>query len=142
MINKTYISNSSRQTESLAEKLAKRLKGGQVVALFGDLGAGKTTFVKGLGKGLGVKERIISPTFIIQNSHNLRKGLIFNHFDFYRLDPIDDLTIKSVEEIFSLPYAISAIEWSERIEKFLPKKTIKVKFENLGEDKRRIEIYG
>lgn len=142
MRNKTYITKSSDETEALAEDLAKKLKGGQVVALFGDLGAGKTTFVKGLGKGLGVKERIISPTFIIQNSHNLKNGFVLNHFDFYRLDPVDDLTIESTEEVFSSPYAISAVEWPERIEYLLPKRTIKVRLESLGENRRKIEIYG
>lgn len=66
-----YITNSSEETKKIAENFAKKLKGGDIVALYGELGSGKTTFVQGLAKGLGIKKRIISPTFIIVRSYKI-----------------------------------------------------------------------
>ena len=77
---------SSNKTQELAVNFAKKLKGGEVLGLKGDLGSGKTTFVQGLAKGLGVKESVTSPTFVILNLHQAGKGRTLAHFDLYRLN--------------------------------------------------------
>jgi tRNA threonylcarbamoyladenosine biosynthesis protein TsaE len=140
--SRVFVTKSSEETEKLAKRLAKNLKGGEVLALFGELGSGKTTFAKGLGKGLGARERIISPTFIIQNVHILKKDLRFYHFDLYRLDKVDPLTLESIKEAFSDKNGISAIEWADKIKEMFPAKTTKINFEYIDENTRRITING
>ncbi|OGD96966.1 tRNA (adenosine(37)-N6)-threonylcarbamoyltransferase complex ATPase subunit type 1 TsaE [Candidatus Curtissbacteria bacterium RIFCSPLOWO2_01_FULL_38_11b] len=135
-------SNSPRETQQLAEKLAKTLKGGDVVALFGDLGAGKTVFVQGLAKGLGLKRKITSPTFVFMRSYPLnRRGekLAFYHLDLYRGQNYQDFQSLGLSEIFTKD-AIVVLEWADRIKEILPKKRIDVTFENLNEKARKIKI--
>ena len=135
-------SNSPRETQQLAEKLAKTLKGGETVALFGDLGAGKTVFVQGLAKGLGLKRKITSPTFVFMRSYSLNikgKKLTLHHLDLYRGQNYQDFQSLGLEEIFTKD-TIVVLEWADRIEGILPKKRIDVTFENLNEKARKIKI--
>ena len=138
------ITNSPNQTQKLGEEFAYRLKGGEIIGLIGELGSGKTTFVQGLAKGLGVKKRIISPTFVLIRSYKgkTREGKSLNlyHVDLYRIRDINDARGLGLEEIWSNPKNIVVIEWAEKIEKILPKKAIKIYFEYLGENRRRIKI--
>lgn len=131
------ITKTASETFDLGRKIGSSLKGGEVLALVGDLGAGKTTFIQGLAKGLRIKNKIASPTFILMRSYN---G--FKHLDLYRLE--GDVQ-KQVEEfgLFDLikdAKNIIAIEWAEKIKNELPKETIWIKFTNLEGEQRKIEI--
>lgn len=126
-----YITNSAKETRDLAKKLAKNLNG--VIALTGELGAGKTTFTQGFAEGLGIKDKIISPTFVLIRQH----GKNFYHIDLYRLENFKDL---GLEEIISDPNNIVLIEWAEKIKKILPKSTTFINFTTLDKNKREITI--
>lgn len=134
--------SSPRQTQKVAQKLAKSLKGGEVVALFGDLGSGKTVFVQGLAKGFGIKRRIISPSFVFMRTYAIilgQKPLTFYHLDLYRGQSMADLASLGLNEIFSQD-SIVVLEWAERIKESLPKKRIDVIFKVIDEKTRRIAI--
>lgn len=129
----TNISRSDRETQELGEEFAKRLKPGDVVCLYGDLGYGKTTFVKGVARGLGVKSRIISPTFVIVRQHKLgdrfqalgTRELV--HIDLYRIEDERQLVGIGLEDILEDKNAIKLIEWPEKLVE-LPEKRIDIKF--------------
>jgi len=130
-------SNSERETERAGAELAQRLRPGDVVALYGGLGAGKTAFVRGLAAGLGVRGRVTSPTYTIVNEYEGRMALF--HFDMYRLGSADELFEIGWEEYLSRG-GVCAVEWSENIEGALPEDAVKVFLSADGEHTRRIEI--
>jgi len=133
------ISNSIEETIGIGSKLAGKLKPGDVVALIGDLGAGKTVLTKGIAKGLGVKDTryVNSPTFVIIKEY---KGKIpLYHFDLYRLDKPGMYDEENFEEYF-YGDGVTVIEWADKIVKLLPKKHIEVKLSVAGESKRKIEV--
>src|SRR3990172_11642669 len=132
------VSYSSAETKILGEGLAPFLRAGDVISFSGDLGTGKTTFTQGLAKGLGVKERVTSPTFVILNLHQANKGLTLAHFDLYRLNSESDLEGIGATDYLGKKNIISVIEWPEKAKKLLPKSTMWVKFEHIDENKRRI----
>lgn len=132
------LSKSSDETVELGEKLAKSLKGGDTIALYGDLGGGKTQFTKGIAKGLGVKDNIISPTFVIRRDYKGQK-LDLLHYDFYRFETPDEELIESLEEGIN-PENMTVIEWAERVDKYLPEDSVKVKFRYISENEREIDI--
>lgn len=133
------VTYSSRETMQLGEKLAGRLYQGDVIALYGELGSGKTTFTKGVGKGLGVKDsrHINSPSFVLIKEYKGRFPLY--HLDLYRLDSLQDIEDIAVEE-YIYGDGVAIIEWAERIKGILPKKYISVRFVIKGENKREIKI--
>ena len=133
-----YISNSVADTVSFAESLAAEFVGGEVLLLHGELGAGKTHFVKGLAKGLGIDEVITSPTFALHNSYQGR--LTLNHFDFYRIEDSEEVAILGLDEFFYDKHAVAAIEWSENIKDLLPKQCVSVSVEKIDENTRKIII--
>ena len=113
----------SSETEliELGRQVAGKLKGGEVIELVGDVGAGKTTFTKGLALGLGIKENVSSPSFVIMKSYPADNGLVLNHYDFYRLE--DGGIMKSeIAENINNPKSITVIEWAENVIGVLPKK--------------------
>ena len=112
-----YKSNSLKETENIASAIAKTLKKGDVLCLNGDLGAGKTAFVGGLAKGLGIGEYISSPTFTIVNCYDGEIPLY--HFDVYRISDSDEMFDIGFDEYLSGD-GIAVIEWSEIIEDILP----------------------
>ena len=118
-----YISKSTQQTEQIAFEYAKTLVKGDVVLLKGEMGAGKTTFVKGLAKGLGIEDEITSPTYAYMNDYD---GILY-HYDCYRLSSGEDAEALGLTDYF---YAdgICVIEWSENISSVLPKncKTVQI----------------
>lgn len=112
-----YISESYEDTQRIASEFAKTLKSGNVICMYGDLGAGKTAFVQGLAKGLGIDEHITSPTFTIVNEYMGDKPLY--HFDVYRIADSDEMYEIGYEEYISGD-GISVIEWPQLIEDILP----------------------
>ena len=134
-----FISKSVKETLSIGEKLAKRLKRGDFVALVGDLGSGKTVLTKGLAKGLGVKNHryVNSPTFVIIKEYKGKLPLY--HFDLYRLDHPGMLDAENFEEYF-YGDGVTVVEWADKIKGLLPKKRWDVNMSVAGEDKRRIKI--
>lgn len=137
---KIYETHSEIETKKLAQKIARKFKKG-VIALSGDLGAGKTTFVQGFAKGLGIKEKIISPTFVVIRQHKIPKSnRILYHVDLYRLENQEDLRDLGLQEIISNPKNIVIIEWAEKLVN-LPKNTTKIRFYNLSGFQRKIIIH-
>ena len=142
------VTNNPAQTKKFAEILARQiLKNGPqkeafVIGLIGDLGGGKTTFLQGFAKGLGIRDRVLSPTFVIFKRFKIQNSKFknFYHFDCYRIkDPKEVLTLGFVD-IIKNPEAIVSVEWADRIWKILPKDSMIVEFEFLNEKKRTIEI--
>lgn len=144
------ITESALETQKvgkvLAEEIigqpAKKNKKALVIGLEGELGSGKTTFIQGLAKGLGIKERITSPTFVIFKKFNFRLAShlqYFYHIDCYRLNSAQDLLDLGFKEIISQPNLI-VIEWAEKIKKILPQDTWWIRFEYLDKDKRKIVL--
>jgi tRNA threonylcarbamoyladenosine biosynthesis protein TsaE len=139
MSEEIIITNSKEETTVLAEHFAKTLKGGDFLAFYGDLGAGKTTFIQGLAKGLGIKKRIISPTFIIMRHYAL-KLKNFYHVDLYRTQSRNDLLGIGLDQIIQDENNIVALEWAEKMGNLMPKRRIDISLEYLGEDQRKIII--
>jgi len=132
----------AHQTQKIAQKFAQTLKAGDIIALFGDLGAGKTVFIQGLARGLGIKKRVLSPSFVFVRSYPIEfknKKLTFHHIDLYRGYKIKDFESLGLDELFSGD-SIIAIEWADRIKNSLPKKRIDVLIEVIDEKTRRIKI--
>lgn len=134
------ISHSAEETQQLAEKLASVLKGGEVIAYFGDLGMGKTTFTAGLAKGLGIDAEVSSPTFALVHEYGGQPPLY--HFDMYRITTYDDLCSTGFFDYIDSG-AILAVEWSENIEAVLPDNTVRIEISRGSTDEERIfRIYG
>ncbi len=129
-----YLSNSPSETQELGKKLAANLRG-KVVALYGELGSGKTNFVQGLAAGLGIKKRILSPTFIFIRPYREEN---FFHIDLYRLEKEEEVTGLGLEEILAEKDATITIEWPEKVAGLL-KNPVQIYFEKLGENTRRIK---
>ena len=147
----TFISHNPAETESLGEEWGRAAESGWVIGLSGDLGAGKTQLVKGLARGLGVTERIHSPTFALLNEY-LGGRLPLFHLDLYRLENRQQIIGAGLEEYFYEPHGVAVIEWIERWEKTdrhstidyskpaaNPKRLFRfVKIETINETERRI----
>src|SRR5882724_11413552 len=134
----TFISHSPAETESLGEKLGRAAEHGFVFALSGELGAGKTLFVKGLARGLGISSRVHSPTFTLVNEYGGGRLKLF-HLDLYRLETREQILSAGIEE-FLQPDGVSVIEWAERIYdlRFAICDLKKVQIEIVGETERKI----
>lgn len=136
-----FITKGPEETQSLGQKIAADLVGGEIFALSGDLGSGKTTFVQGFSKGLGLTSRIISPTFILMRKYHLPEK-DFYHVDLYRFekDVDKEVTNLGLKDVWGKPKNIVVIEWAEKIKTTIPQNAKWIFFENLGEDKRKITI--
>ena len=136
-----FISHNVTETESLGESLGKKLVPGDVLAYYGDLGAGKTAFTRGLARGLGCTGRVTSPTFTIVNEYEGKVPLF--HFDMYRLGDSDELFDIGWEDYLTRG-GVCAVEWSERIDDALPPdvKTVTICRCPEDDDWRRITIEG
>lgn len=144
MRNSIHISRSDKDTKLLGKNIAERIKKGTVVALTGNLGSGKTTFVQGMAEGLGIKQRIISPTFIIMRKYEIKKNkpIYFYHVDLYRLEgniKSELLNLGLADEIKNEKSLIT-IEWAEKAKDFLPAKTVWIDFEITDDNERKIRI--
>ena len=133
-----FISNSPAQTLAIARALGAGLRPGAVVALYGDLGAGKTLFCKGVGEALGIPpDRIVSPTFTIVTEH---AGTVpLTHIDVYRLAGAREADEIGMRELLSGD-SVCLVEWAEKIEELLPRDCIQVRFSFSGDDRREIAI--
>lgn len=136
------LSRSTEETKELARGVARKLKPGNVLALYGDLGSGKTTFTSYLVHFLGIDRRVQSPTFVILRKYPGGKGdiLTVNHIDLYRMQSKEELEDLGLEEIFEESDAIAVIEWPELAEDLLPKDVIKIHFKYVDEDERKINV--
>lgn len=136
----TFISHSPAETEALGEKLGRAAQHGLVLALSGDLGAGKTQLVKGIARGLGIVTRVHSPTFTLVNEYVVGRLKLF-HLDLYRLETPAQILSAGIEEFLS-PDGVAVIEWAERLEdgawKMEDGKIKNVKIEILSETERKI----
>lgn len=130
---------SSDETKEFAKNLAKEFSEGGIIALSGELGAGKTTFAQGFAHGLGIEANIISPTFLIIRQYPVPgKKQMFYHIDLYRMENID-LTESGLKEIIDEPSNIVLIEWAEKIADQLPKKSKKINLRKISENNHEIE---
>lgn len=128
-----FISKSREETLSFAENYAKTLRGGDVVLLDGDMGAGKTVFTKGLAKGLGIEEEVTSPTYAYMNDYD---GRLF-HYDCYRIESVEQAERLGLADYFDMG-GICVIEWSQNIAPLLPRKTKRVTIKKISENEREI----
>ena len=133
------ITHSERETEAAGAALAAKLPDGAVVAMYGELGSGKTAFVRGMARGMGIGCRVTSPTFTIVNEYEGARTLI--HFDMYRLGSADELWGIGWDDYLDRG-AVCAVEWSENVQDAFTGNEVTVRFEKLGADERRITIGG
>ena len=136
MPSQRFITNSPEETEALGARLARALGPGAVVAFTGDLGAGKTAFVRGLARGLGVSERVTSPTFTIVNEYEGGRLPLF-HFDMYRLGSADELFDIGWEDYLRRG-GVCAVEWSENIADALEEDAVRVDIRRGASDQERV----
>ena len=142
-----FFSQNPSQTKKIGWILAKEILKTKtnrpfVLSLIGDLGGGKTTFLQGFAKGLGIKEKILSPSFVILKRFKIKdlRFKNFYHIDCYRLEKPKEILDLGFKEIVSNPKNLVAIEWAERIKKILPKKTLILRFDFLNRDQRTISV--
>jgi len=136
----TYLSQTEAETEALGERLAAALPaGGVVIAMYGELGAGKTAFVRGLARGLGAEGRVVSPTFTIVNEFYGKRDLF--HFDMYRLHSADELFDIGWEDYLGRE-GVCAVEWSENVPEAFDGSEIRVTIEKTSDTGRKITIEG
>ena len=135
------ITKNAKETFDLGKKIGSSLVGGETLAFSGDLGAGKTTFIQGLAAGIGIKNKIVSPTFILMRKYETKKRS-FYHLDLYRLEENIEKEIQNLGlfDIWKDGGDIVAVEWAEKYDGKWPENTTWIKFENVGEDERRIVV--
>jgi tRNA threonylcarbamoyladenosine biosynthesis protein TsaE len=133
------VSRSAQETQALGERLGARLGGGDVVACIGSLGAGKTCFLQGLARGLGVTADVTSPTFVLINQY--RGRLPVYHVDAYRTGSLAELVDLGLEEMLH-GEGVTIVEWADKLLPLLPPRTITVTIAGLGDEPRQIELAG
>jgi len=136
-MNRTVILKSEQDTINLAKEFAEFVKHGAILALYGELGAGKTFFTQHLCKYLGVTENVSSPSYVLMNEYMGKFPIA--HLDLYRLGATEEVLELGLEEMFE--DCLTIIEWPELAEPLLPEKTIRIKFKLIGEV-RQVEISG
>jgi tRNA threonylcarbamoyladenosine biosynthesis protein TsaE len=128
---------SEKQTRALGERIARRLKPGDIICLFGDLGAGKTVFTKGVARGLGIDPREVnSPSFILMHPYTTGNIPLY-HFDFYRLKAGTQISDLGFEE-FMYSDGVAVIEWPQRMDCFMPREYLEVKLQIVTQTSRRV----
>lgn len=138
-MKQVFITRSPQETEEIGARLGRTMKQG-VAALFGDMGAGKTVFVRGMAKGAGLSPRLVSsPTFALVQEYGGTP--LFVHFDMYRVTSWEDLYSTGFFDYLDSG-ALLAVEWSENIENALPESAVRVRIERLSEKERRITVEG
>ena len=148
-VDKQYITKNAKETQKIGGDFAKEIfkngpqKTAVVFGLSGNLGGGKTTFLQGFAKGLGIKQKILSPTFVILKRFSLKTKQFKNlyHIDAYRLKNHEDILALDFKNIISNPENIVAVEWPEKIKKALPKNTVLIKFKFIDNNTREITVH-
>ena len=135
-----FTSRSIQETLLIAKAFAKELKPGDIIGLNGDLGSGKTAFIKGIAMGLGLRDpdEVKSPTFALMHIYSTL--IVIYHFDLYRLESEKEIQDMGFEEYISNPSVISCIEWADRAKNLLPRKAIRISCEVTGENSRKFQI--
>ena len=137
---KKYLKNVE-ETHAFGKTLGSLLQGGEVIELAGDVGAGKTTFVKGIAEGLAITEAVQSPSFTISRVYDGRDGLILAHYDFYRLGDAGIMADELHEAVLD-PQTVTVIEWAEIVEGVLPSERLRIQFSSPSENERELDIQG
>ncbi len=132
--DQVFITHSAEETQRIAASLADTVTPPAILCLYGDLGSGKTTFVQGFAKHLGIHQRIISPSFLLMKQYPIPSGGILYHVDAYR-DIVD-----GIEEVLRDTNAFVIVEWANHMEHILPKQRIKIRIQPINEQKRTITI--
>ena len=138
----SVITGCEAETEALAARVARAVSPGTVIALVGDLGAGKTVFTRGFARALGVKEPVSSPTYTIIQEYRTGEGRDFFHLDLYRISDEYSALGFGVDEYLDDPEAYVLVEWPERISGIMPPGTVTVHIRHLGGDRREISVTG
>ncbi len=131
-------STVSEETERFAHSLGSKLRGGEVIVLTSDLGGGKTTFVRGIAKGMGSEDHVSSPTFTISREYAAGKLTLY-HFDFYRLHE-PGVVAAELAEFLNDPQAVVVIEWGDIVEAVLPAERLTIRIEHTGDTTRRLYL--
>ncbi len=136
------VSHSEKETQKLAVNFAKTLKGGETIGLIGDLGAGKTAFVKGMAKGLAIKKVITSPTFVVMKVYPVKHETVkyFVHVDAYRVKNAASLTGIGLEDYIKSNNSVVVIEWADLVKGILPKDKILIHFNHIANNQREIKF--
>lgn len=135
------ITKTEKETFRLGFSIGRKCVGGEIFALYGDLGAGKTKLLQGLASGLGIKDKVNSPTFNILKIYETAGATkMFCHIDAYRLVSGQDLLSLGVEEFFDLTNTVTAIEWADRVKEILPERAKTIRIKALSEYEREIII--
>lgn len=138
-----YFSENLKETQEIGKNLAEEIKKRRIFIIKGDLGAGKTTLVQGFAKGLGISQKVNSPTFILMNKYPFKKNKFLYHLDLYRINKKKELESLDIKEVINNKNNIVMIEWPEKIKDILPKDTVYIEMKVLEENKRKIIIkYG
>ncbi len=132
-----FVSRSEKDTEAFGKEMALSTNKGDFIALYGEMGSGKTVFMRGFVSALIPEARVSSPTYAILNVYE-GEAVQINHFDMYRIESEDDLLSTGYEEVLS--QGITVCEWPENIEPFLPQEHIKIRFQKTGENERLLKI--
>lgn len=143
-----FATKSGAQTQKLASGFAHQLlkskpaKKAVIIGLIGDLGSGKTVFAQGFAKGLGVKECVVSPTFVLERIYKLKTKnyRLFIHIDAYRIEKPKEIMDLGFKDLVRDCRNIVLIEWADRVKSILPKNSVKIKFEHIDKNKRKIWI--
>lgn len=133
--------HSAQETMDLGREIARKLRGGEIISLIGDLGGGKTTFTKGIAEELKIDETITSPTFVLLKNypgHIDDKNIELVHIDAYRCETIEDIKSVGIEDYLGRDDVILVIEWADKIKEILPANIIDIKFAYVDENSRRI----
>ena len=134
----TIVSKSDKQTENIAARIGSQLIGGEVIELVADLGGGKTTFVRGLARGIGSSDHVSSPSFTISNEYK-GKELQLIHFDFYRLGQAG-LVENALIEFLGKPGIVVVVEWADIIKRVLPSERLSIDFRVISEESRKLSL--
>lgn len=142
-MNKEVIVHISDEqaTRALGEKLGSLVRGGEVIELVGDVGAGKTTFTKGVALGLAIDEDVQSPSFTISRVYDARDNLLLAHYDFYRLSDAG-IMANELSEATQDPETVTVIEWADIVEGVLPASRLRIAFAAPSENERTLTIDG
>lgn len=133
--------NNEVDTKNFGFKLGTKLNGGEIIELVGDIGAGKTTLVKGIAQGLGIDDSVQSPSFTVSRVYKARDGLKLAHYDFYRLKDAGIMAHELTETIHS-PKTVTVIEWANPVSHILPTHRISIKITITTETARKLKVTG